>query len=121
QAPIASASAASPSQLANHNCLDGKRLEIRALESALTPIKIPPHPGTAVKYPARSMVSRMYLRFSSARWLMDTTLAVFMPAKVTALDTDMSSTLHHKDRWPCLMPVVTLSSLPSESSWREFR
>src|SRR4030095_2543391 len=31
------------------------------------------------------------------RWLMDTTLAVFMPRKITAIDIGMSSTLHCKD------------------------
>ena len=49
-----------------------------AVKSALIPIRMPPQPGTAVKEPARSIVSRMYLRFSTARSLMDTTVAFFI-------------------------------------------
>src|SRR5205823_8300069 len=78
QPPIASARIASPIQLSNQSSLDGRRLEMSAVKSALIPIRMPPQPGTAVKEPARSIVSRMYLRFSTARSLMDTTVAFFI-------------------------------------------
>src|SRR5262252_5654096 len=78
QPPSASARAASPSQLSNHKSREGNRLEINAVNNALTPMRTPPQPGTAVNDPARSIVSRMYFRFSNARSLMETTLADFM-------------------------------------------
>ena len=43
-----------------------------AAASALTPIATPPHPGTAVNEPARSMVSRMNRRLSIA-WVCNET------------------------------------------------
>src|SRR4030095_12289654 len=40
---------------------------------AVAPMRTNPQPGTAVKEPARSIVSRMYRRSRTARSLMDTT------------------------------------------------
>jgi hypothetical protein len=80
--PIASARPASASQLANHHCLDGRRPEIPAVMRALTPIRMPPHPGTAVNEPARSIVSLMYFRFSIARSLIETTFDGFINRKL---------------------------------------
>ena len=63
--PTNTASTASASQIASQRdpcCRDA----IHAAASAVDPISIPPIPGTAVKDPARSMVSRMYRRLSMA-------------------------------------------------------
>ena len=63
---MAAATAASTSHAAS------QRVELRgtpasgAVMSALAPIITPPHPGTAVNAPARSIVSRMKRRFSMA-------------------------------------------------------
>src|SRR5262249_9717083 len=83
--PIASARPASPSQLANHRSRDGRWGASTAVSRALTPMRMPPQPGTAVEETARSIGSRMYLRFSMARSLMETTFPGFMGTKVNAL------------------------------------
>ena len=59
QAPIPSARAASPIQRTNHCWKEDSIPATIAVMSAVTPITAPPHPGTAVKDPARSIVSRM--------------------------------------------------------------
>src|SRR5687768_13853988 len=87
QAPIVNASIASPTHVANQTSLDGSCVAINAVSSALTPIRIPPTPGTAVNEPACSMVSRIYLRFSKALSLIETTFADFMSFKVSPLRT----------------------------------
>src|SRR5262245_16866542 len=98
--PIANASAASPSQLENHRVLVGRRPENKDVINALTPMSVPPQPGTAVNEPARSIVSRMYLRFSKARSLMETTLAGFMRTHVRLRTVPVSSTLRCKETMP---------------------
>src|SRR5438093_2471567 len=72
-------------------------------------MRMPPQPGTAVKEPARSIVSRMYLRFSMARSLMETTFAGFMVTKVNLLsrlcqvlcDTKTEHTLRLRWTYAC--------------------
>jgi len=57
--PIASATMASPSQVASHSSGVGCRAATNAAASAVAPTAIWPHPGTAVNDPARSIVWRM--------------------------------------------------------------
>src|SRR5712692_4116729 len=64
--PIRTATIASPTQIASQPSSRGCRAARKAAARALTPISIPPTPGTAVKEPARSMVSRMKRRLSMA-------------------------------------------------------
>src|SRR5206468_10244929 len=63
---MAAASPASASQMASQRRDSRGSPAIAAVASALTPISTPPHPGTAVNAPARSIVSRMKRRFSIA-------------------------------------------------------
>src|SRR5262249_46166904 len=63
---MATATTASISQTATHRVVSSGGPEMAAAASALMPISTPPHPGTAVNAPARSIVSRMKRRFSMA-------------------------------------------------------
>src|SRR5689334_7130276 len=73
--PIAEATTASTIHVKNQSSLDAIRRDTNTAAKAVTPISTPPHPGTAVNEPARSIVSRMYRRSRTARSLMDTTLS----------------------------------------------
>src|SRR5580698_3191213 len=66
------ANAASSSQVASQRSSVGCRLAMAAAASALMPMATPPHPGTAVNEPARSIVSRMRRRLSIA-WVCNET------------------------------------------------
>src|SRR3979490_3183808 len=66
-AAIATATKASTSQTVSQARGDDWRDAIHAAPMAVNPIATPPHPGTAVNSAARSMVSRMYRRWSAAR------------------------------------------------------
>ena len=57
--PITRATIASPSHVASQSSTLGWRAASTAAASAVTPTATCPHPGTAVKAPARSIVSRM--------------------------------------------------------------
>src|SRR5438094_3672873 len=65
--PIASATIASPSQVASHSSDVRWRAARKAAASAVAPTATCPQPGTAVNDPARSIVCRMNRRLSSAR------------------------------------------------------
>src|SRR6266705_643493 len=67
QPPITSATTASASQVASHSSTFGWRAASNAAASAVAPTATCPHPGTAVKAPARSIVSLMKRRLSIAR------------------------------------------------------
>src|SRR6476660_5372327 len=75
--PMPEARRASPIHASNQNSLDGSRAVRKAVSNALTPIRTPPQPGTAVKAPARSMVSRMKRKLSNACSWMETTFGDF--------------------------------------------
>src|SRR5436190_3144846 len=64
--PTAIARMASPSHNASQVWRDAECDAKPAAASAVTPISMPPQPGTAVNEPARSIVSRIYRRLSSA-------------------------------------------------------
>src|SRR5579872_3935062 len=66
RAPIETATTASDTHTASQRSRPGCRAAIQAAARALTPIRMPPTPGTAVNEPARSMVSRMKRRLSMA-------------------------------------------------------
>ena len=55
------------SQVKSHSSAVSRVYAMPAATSASTPIPTPPHPGTAVKAVARSMVSRIKERLSMAR------------------------------------------------------
>src|ERR1700735_1930512 len=57
--PMATASAPSIIHTPSHALTEVVRVAIRLAAIAVHPITTPPHPGTAVKDPARSIVSRM--------------------------------------------------------------
>src|SRR5262245_25430996 len=63
---MTTATTASISQTATQRVVSSGGPEMTAATTALTPINTPPHPGTAVNAPARSIVSRMKRRFSIA-------------------------------------------------------
>src|SRR3954451_4960672 len=65
--PIVSAKIDAPSQVANHSAGVSRVSAAAAATSATAPMATPPHPGTAVKAVARSMVWRMNDRLSIAR------------------------------------------------------
>jgi len=67
QTPMARATMASPSQTARHRGVAAELPAAIVAAVAVAPIIRPPHPGTAVKEPARSMVSRIKRRLSIAR------------------------------------------------------
>src|SRR5579872_847270 len=67
QIAIATATAASPIQVRSQPIEVSWREAITAAPIAVMPMATPPQPGTAVKEPARSMVSRMKRRLSRAR------------------------------------------------------
>jgi hypothetical protein len=64
--PISSATNASAIHTDSHRVLTVCREATHAAATAVDPINMPPTPGTAVKDPARSMVSRMYRKLSMA-------------------------------------------------------
>ena len=64
---MASATTASPSQVASHSSGVAWRAARKAATRAVTPTATCPQPGTAVNEPARSIVWRMKRRLSSAR------------------------------------------------------
>src|SRR6266404_502069 len=66
-AAMATATKASTSHTVSQARGEGWREAIKAAAMAVKPIATPPHPGTAVNSAARSMVSRMYRRWSAAR------------------------------------------------------
>src|SRR5450432_1562108 len=72
-APRVAASRASINQTFNHLRGDGCREAPYAAISAVAPITTPPQPGTAVKAPERSIVSRMNRRLSRAWSCIDKT------------------------------------------------
>ncbi len=57
--PIKMATAPSTSQVASHAFSEVCHWATTAAATAVIPMVMPPHPGTAVNAPARSMVSRM--------------------------------------------------------------
>ena len=57
--PIADARTASAIHVKNHCSRVSIRLDTRTARRAVTPIRTPPQPGTAVNEPARSIVSRI--------------------------------------------------------------
>src|SRR5262245_21108197 len=66
QPAIPSEISASPIQIASHRDCEVSLDAKAAAASAVSPIPTPPHPGTAVKADAPSMVSRIYRRLSIA-------------------------------------------------------
>src|SRR4029077_17409940 len=66
-AAIATATNTSASQTASQARGVAWRAASHAAASAVMPTATPPQPGTAVNSAARSMVSRMYFRWSAAR------------------------------------------------------
>jgi hypothetical protein len=58
QEPAANATSAAESQMVSQ-LPQNWRAAVNAAATAVTPMANPPHPGTAVNEPARSMVSRM--------------------------------------------------------------
>jgi hypothetical protein len=67
QPPRLSAATAVVTQVASHSRLPDERGASAEAARASTPIPTPPHPGTAVKAVARSIVRRMKERLSIAR------------------------------------------------------
>src|SRR5262245_8755079 len=67
QPPISSASGNSHAQTYIHSCSEWMPEAVNAATMAVTTIDTHPHPGTAVKDEARSIVSRMKRRLSIAR------------------------------------------------------
>src|SRR5262249_57471408 len=65
--PISSGGGNSHAQTYIHSCWEWMPEAMIAAMMAVTPIATPPHPGTAVKDEARSIVSRMKRRLSIAR------------------------------------------------------
>src|SRR5262245_19842055 len=63
---IVAATAASANQRTTHRAVSSGGPAIGAMISALMPMKMPPHPGTAVNSLARAIASRMNRRFSRA-------------------------------------------------------
>jgi hypothetical protein len=57
--PVSTAATAATDQVASHVAADACSEASHAASSAVIPITITPHPDTAVKLPARSIVSRM--------------------------------------------------------------
>src|SRR4029077_13023965 len=64
---MATATKTSTSQTVSQARGDPCRDAIQAATMAVSPMATPPQPGTAVNSAARSMVSRMYRRWSAAR------------------------------------------------------
>src|SRR3954447_2873152 len=127
QPPIVSARTDAPSQVASHSAGVSRVSAAAAATSATAPMATPPHPGTAVKAVARSMVWRMNDRLSIARaWSAGASDGLGGTSRGEAMGTVygrrpiLASTLRCKVRPPlhAAVPLVGLVGyLSSEVHW----